>query len=120
MFARLDKPRRFSDSDFWPVGRRCDGTLFLEYWVSLGFRRRLPADSMEDRTISTFSRSELPHFAGINTFMGFPYLEDVRQVGDFDVAILGASFDMRRRMGRGRASGRRRYAGSPACTRPTA
>ena len=77
MFARLDKPRRFSDSDFWPVGRRCDGTLFLEYWVSLGFRRRLPADSMEDRTISTFSRTELPHFAGINTFMGFPYLEDV-------------------------------------------
>jgi len=32
---------------------------------------------MEDRTISTFSRTELPHFAGINTFMGFPYLEDV-------------------------------------------
>ena len=30
-----------------------------------------PADSVQDRTISTFSRTELPHFAGINTFMRF-------------------------------------------------
>lgn len=52
------------------------------------------ADSIEDRTISTFSRAELPHFAGINTFMSFPYLEDVRQVGEFEVAIIGAPFDM--------------------------
>ncbi|MFY8149772.1 MAG: agmatinase, partial [Prochlorococcaceae cyanobacterium] len=27
------------------------------------------ADSIVDRRISTFSRGELPHFAGINTFM---------------------------------------------------
>jgi len=27
------------------------------------------ASSIEDRTIPTFSRGELPHFAGINTFM---------------------------------------------------
>ncbi|HET7480101.1 MAG TPA: agmatinase family protein [Rubrobacteraceae bacterium] len=52
------------------------------------------ADSIEDKTISTFSRTELPHFAGINTFMSFPYLEDVREVGNYDVAILGAPFDM--------------------------
>ena len=52
------------------------------------------AESIEDRTISTFSRTELPHFAGINTFMRFPYVEDVREVGDYDVAIIGAPFDM--------------------------
>jgi UreD urease accessory protein len=52
------------------------------------------ADTIEDRTISTFSRTELPHFAGINTFMHFPYLEDVREVGNYDVAIVGAPFDM--------------------------
>ena len=27
------------------------------------------ADSIRDRTIPTFSRGELPHYAGINTFM---------------------------------------------------
>ncbi len=52
------------------------------------------ADSVGDRTISTFSRTELPHFAGINTFMRFPFVEDVREVGDYEVAILGAPFDM--------------------------
>lgn len=52
------------------------------------------ADSIDDETISTFSRTELPHFAGINTFMSFPYLEDVREVGNSDVAIIGAPFDM--------------------------
>src|SRR6187397_1952640 len=51
------------------------------------------ADSIVDRRIPTFSRGELPHFAGINTFLKAPYLEDVRKVGDFDVAILGAPFD---------------------------
>ena len=33
------------------------------------------AESIVDRNISTFSRGELPHFAGINTFMKAPYLE---------------------------------------------
>ena len=47
------------------------------------------AESIVDRNISTFSRGELPHFAGINTFMKAPYLEDVNQVGDYDVAIVG-------------------------------
>ena len=31
------------------------------------------ADSIRDRTISTFSRGELPHYAGINTFLKAPY-----------------------------------------------
>ena len=51
------------------------------------------ADSIVDPRIPTFSRGELPHFAGINTFLKAPYLEDVRKVGDLDVAILGAPFD---------------------------
>ncbi|MFM1812066.1 MAG: putative agmatinase 2 [Cyanobacteriota bacterium] len=51
------------------------------------------ADSIVDRRISTFSRGELPHFAGINTFMKAPYIEDVNRVGEFDVAIVGVPHD---------------------------
>lgn len=32
------------------------------------------AESIRDRTIPTFSRGELPHYAGINTFLKAPYL----------------------------------------------
>jgi agmatinase len=51
------------------------------------------ADSIVDRTKPTFSRGELPHFAGINTFLKSHYLEDVRRAGEFNVAVLGAPFD---------------------------
>lgn len=51
------------------------------------------AASIRDRTIPTFSRGELPHYAGINTFMKAPYLEDVRKVGEYDVAIVGVPHD---------------------------
>ena len=51
------------------------------------------AHSIVDRNISTFSRGELPHYAGINTFMKAPYLEDVNRVGDFDVAVVGVPHD---------------------------
>ena len=51
------------------------------------------ADSIEDRSISTFARGELPHYAGINTFMKAPYVEDVRDVGNYDAAVLGVPFD---------------------------
>jgi agmatinase len=51
------------------------------------------AASIRDRTIPTFSRGELPHYAGINTFMKAPYLEDVRRVGEYDVAIVGVPHD---------------------------
>ncbi|HEY6728203.1 MAG TPA: agmatinase family protein [Polyangiaceae bacterium] len=54
-----------------------------------------PADSIEDkREISCFQRGELPHWSGINTFLKAPYVEDVRKVGDYDVAIVGAPFDI--------------------------
>ncbi len=51
------------------------------------------ADSLEDKTISTFSRGELPHFAGINTFMKAPYCEDINDVGQYDAAVMGVPFD---------------------------
>jgi agmatinase len=51
------------------------------------------ASSLEDKTIPTFSRGELPHFAGINTFLKAPFEEDVRNVGNYDVTCLGVPFD---------------------------
>jgi len=51
------------------------------------------AKSIVDRNISTFSRGELPHFAGINTFMKSPYVENVNEVGNYDVAIVGVPHD---------------------------
>src|SRR6202045_2757150 len=57
-------------------------------------RMGLPgAESIEDRSISTFARGELPHYAGINTFLKAPYVENVRDAGKYDGAILGAPFD---------------------------
>lgn len=59
-----------------------------------GLELGLPgADSIEDKSIPTFARGELPHFAGINTFMKAPYVEDVKDIGKYDVAVLGVPFD---------------------------
>jgi len=52
------------------------------------------APSVGDRTISTFARGELPHWAGINTFLKFPYLEDVNRVGEYECAVMGVPFDI--------------------------
>ena len=69
-------------------------TTGWEREVARGLELGLPgADSIVDRTIPTFSRGELPHYAGINTFLKQPYLEDVHRCGDYDVAILGAPHD---------------------------
>ena len=51
------------------------------------------ADSIEDRSIPTFARGENPHFAGINTFLKAPYVEDVTEVGHYDATVMGAPFD---------------------------
>ena len=51
------------------------------------------ADSIIDRNISLFSRGHQPAFAGINTFMKAPYCEDIRKIGDFEAAFVGAPFD---------------------------
>jgi agmatinase len=52
------------------------------------------APSVQDRTISTFARGHQPAFAGINTFLKAPYVEDVHEVGRHEVAVVGAPFDM--------------------------
>jgi agmatinase len=52
------------------------------------------AASVNDRTISTFARGQQPAFAGINTFRKAPYCENIRDVGKYEVAIVGAPFDM--------------------------
>ena len=62
--------------------------------VSQGLDHGLEAaESIRDRSISTFSRGELPHYAGINTFLKAPYVEDVKQVGKYNVAIVGVPHD---------------------------
>jgi agmatinase len=69
-------------------------TTRWEAEVARGLELGLPgADSITDKRIPTFSRGELPHFAGINTFLKAPYVEDVRTCGDYDIAILGVPFD---------------------------
>ncbi len=52
------------------------------------------ASSVQDRTISTFARGQQPAFAGINTFRKAPYCENIRDVSKYEVAIVGAPFDM--------------------------
>lgn len=53
-----------------------------------------PADSIEDKQqASTFARGELPHFAGINTFLKAPFLQDIHEVGRHEVAIVGCPLD---------------------------
>jgi agmatinase len=69
-------------------------TTKWEAEVARGLELGLPgADSIVDRRIPTFSRGELPHFAGINTFLKAPYVEDVHRCAEYDVAVLGAPFD---------------------------
>ena len=48
---------------------------------------------IEDKSIPTFARGELPHYAGINTFLKAPYAEDVTEVKDYDATVLGIPFD---------------------------
>jgi agmatinase len=70
------------------------GTSREEARLARGRELGLPAAaSVEDPTISCFSRGELPHFAGINTLLKLPYLEDARDVGRHDIAFLGIPFD---------------------------
>jgi len=52
------------------------------------------ADSIGDKSISTFSRGPLPLYAGINTMLKLPFEEDARKAGDYDVAFMGVPFDI--------------------------
>ena len=54
-----------------------------------------PAKSIEDKSeISCFQRGELPHWSGINTMIKTQFLEDIRQVGKYDVAFVGVPLDI--------------------------
>jgi hypothetical protein len=47
------------------------------------------APSINDRDTSLFSRGLDPMLAGINTFLKSPYVENVRDIGQYDVAVVG-------------------------------
>lgn len=64
-------------------------------WIERGLDLGLPAaPSVRDRNISLFSRGMDPQFAGISTFARMPYVEDVRAISPYDVAVVGVPFDM--------------------------
>ena len=64
-------------------------------WVERGLDLGLEAaSSIRDRNISLFSRGMDPQFAGINTFARMPYVENIRTIGQYDVAVVGVPFDM--------------------------
>ncbi|MDZ4736713.1 MAG: agmatinase family protein [Rhodospirillaceae bacterium] len=62
----------------------------IERGLKLGLEA---APSINDRSISLFSRGHQPAFAGINTFMKAPYCEDVTKVGNYEAAFVGVPFD---------------------------
>jgi hypothetical protein len=73
------------------------------------------ADSIGDKTISTFRAWRVAALGGINTFLKFPYLEDVNKVGDYECAIMGVPFDIGTTYRAGHVSGRRRCAAFRRC-----
>ena len=79
--------------------QQAEGDLPSAKWASNNDRIKEiglePADSIEDKTeFSCFQRGSLPHWSGINTLLRAPYLEDVRKVGEYDVAFVGVPFDI--------------------------
>jgi agmatinase len=89
-----DTPRHGPEAA-WAVAREAAlPTAGRDREIARGLEVGLPgADSIVDRTIPCFSRGELPHYAGITTFLKAPYVEDVRTCGDYDVVVLGAPHD---------------------------
>jgi agmatinase len=94
-FGGADQRNRSGPEARYAVEREAQlPTTKWEEEIARGLELGLPgANSIVDKRIPTFSRGELPHFAGINTFLKAPYLEDVRRCGEYDVAVLGAPFD---------------------------
>jgi agmatinase len=61
--------------------------------IQINLEHGLPsAESIRDRTIPLFNRTGL-RFNYSGTFAGRPFLEDMRELGGQDVAIVGAPFD---------------------------
>jgi agmatinase len=79
--------------------QKAEATLPSAYWEKENRRIKElglePVDSIQDKTeFSCFQRGSLPHWSGVNTFLKVPYLEDVRKVGEYDVAFVGVPFDI--------------------------
>ncbi len=112
-YAPHERSRSHHPADSRPIERRFHhpDLTRLQGWRSMKAEADLPekgwdeerrwalrmgltgADSIEDKSIPTFARGELPHYAGINTFLKAPYAEDVTEVGDYDATVLGIPFD---------------------------
>jgi agmatinase len=70
-------------------------TEAMEQQVASEQEMGLPgAASIDDPSITTFARGELPHYAGINTLLKTRYVEDVRRAAQYDVGFLGIPFDI--------------------------
>ncbi|MEM7058807.1 MAG: agmatinase family protein [Pseudomonadota bacterium] len=113
LFASIDRSRSHHPADMRHQDRRYHhpDLTKLQGWKAARAEADLPesewkkeqawalrmgltaAESIEDRNIPTFARGELPHYAGINTFLNAPYAEDVQEVGLYDATVLGAPFD---------------------------
>jgi agmatinase len=96
IFEYLRRSGRFStprEGTFSKVDWECAVAQATEFGLEA-------APSIKDRTISTFSRGISPA-GGMKTFLKAPYLEDVRNVGEYDVAIVGVPLDTGRSHGSG-------------------
>ena len=106
--GRRSRPRASCPSDGWRKEQ--------QWALDMG----LPgSESLTDRTIPTFARGELPHFAGINTFLKAPYVENVRDVGNMMPPCSASRSTAAPPTGPAPGSGRRASGGSPPSTRPT-
>ncbi|MEM9251481.1 MAG: agmatinase family protein [Planctomycetota bacterium] len=52
------------------------------------------ADSITDPSVTMLSRGPLPLYAGVSTMLKLPYVQDVTQARDYDVAFMGVPFDI--------------------------
>ncbi len=99
----FDRDRRHHHPDFDKMGTQGWRAMHREAEIpGSGWKREQEwalkmglsgAATIVDKSIPTFSRGELPHFAGINTFMKAPYAENVRDIGRYDATVLGVPFD---------------------------
>jgi agmatinase len=95
MFLFLTTHFPFHSIPFHSIGQEAElPRTRMEHELREGLRLGLPgASSIDDPNISTFSRGELPHFAGINTFLKAPYVQDVHDVKNYDATVVGVPFD---------------------------
>ena len=96
--ARPLEPGRHHHPDFdrlqmrgWKAAVK-EGTIPQDAWKKerqWALRMGLTgADSITDKSIPTFARGELPHYAGINTFLKAPYIEDATKVKGEVAAVV--------------------------------